>query len=179
MNRRICCKHMPPLYCYISIIQGICLITVSGLHYVPSGEAKRNCLLGWTVRPYSTTLTLNSLLVPVLYPMQYSYWFIQLSPLCDKSSQEPHPVMFELINGALICDTALKTEGGAGPSGIDAAGWRWMVTSFQKESVELCEVVAMVARRICCHFVDPLGLAALLHVVWWPWISIQVSGQWE
>ena len=42
----------------------------------------------------------------------------------DATSQEPYLVMFEQINGGLLCDTALKTEGGAGPSGIDPAGYR-------------------------------------------------------
>ena len=78
----------------------------------------------------------------------------------DATSHEPHLPMFEQINGALIHDTVLKTEGGAGPSGIDAAGLRWMVTSFHKESMELCEAVVMVARCICCQFVDSFGRAA-------------------
>ena len=81
-------------------------------------------------------------------------------------SQEPHSVMFEQINGALICDTALKTKGGAGPSGIDAAGWRQLVTSFRKESMELCEVVAMVARHMhllpFCGSSEPCSLYCML-----------------
>ena len=78
----------------------------------------------------------------------------------DTPSQEPHPVMFEQINGNLIHATALKTEGAAGPSGMDAAGWRRLVSSFHKESVDLCEAMAMMARRICSKFVDPMCLTA-------------------
>ena len=37
---------------------------------------------------------------------------------------ETHPVLFERIDGDLIRSTALKVQGSAGPSGMDAAGWR-------------------------------------------------------
>ena len=42
------------------------------------------------------------------------------SLLCD-----PHPVICEQITGPLVRSVALKTEGAAGQSGIDAQGWRW------------------------------------------------------
>ena len=77
-------------------------------------------------------------------------------------SQGPHPVLYERIDGPLSHSIALKTEGAAGPSGIDAAGWRRLLASFQKESVELCEAVASMTRRLCQQYVDPAGLAALI-----------------
>ena len=36
---------------------------------------------------------------------------------------EPHPVIFEHITGELVHSVALKTEGAAGSSGIDAQRW--------------------------------------------------------
>jgi len=42
------------------------------------------------------------------------------SPPCD-----PHRVIYEQITGPLVPSVALKTEEAAGPSGIDAHGWRW------------------------------------------------------
>ena len=54
----------------------------------------------------------------------------------DVPSQGPHLELYERIDGPLIHSIALKTEGAAGPSGIDAAGWRRLLSSFQKESVE-------------------------------------------
>ena len=68
--------------------------------------------------------------------------------------------MFEGIDATLIPSMALKTDGAAGPSGIDSYGWRRLLASFQRESTALCEAVAMVARRICQQFVDPAGLQA-------------------
>ena len=39
-----------------------------------------------------------------------------------------HPVIFD---GNLICHTALCTKGSAGPSGMDALGWRQLVLLFK------------------------------------------------
>ena len=41
-----------------------------------------------------------------------------LSP--PSSLLEPHPVLFECLDGEMICFAALRTEGSAGPSGVDA-----------------------------------------------------------
>ena len=78
----------------------------------------------------------------------------------DDSTWTPHPILYEQINVPLIHSIALKTNGAAGPSGIDAAGWRRLLSSFRKESADLCEAVAMVARHICQQFVDPSSLDA-------------------
>ena len=43
---------------------------------------------------------------------------------------------------------------------MDAAGWRCLLSSFRKESADLCEAMPMVARRICQEFVDSTGLDA-------------------
>ena len=73
----------------------------------------------------------------------------------------PHPIIYQQIDGPMIHATALKTAGAAGPSGIDAAGWKRMLSSFQRESTELCEAVAALARRMSSQYVDPSGLTAL------------------
>ena len=46
---------------------------------------------------------------------------------------EPHPVMFEAINGELIHNTVLKMDGAAGPSGLDAAPRKHMYFSFKHQ----------------------------------------------
>ena len=76
------------------------------------------------------------------------------------SSYDPHPVIYDQISGPLIRTTALHTEGAAGPSNIDAHGWRRLCTAFQDASNDLCEALASVARRICSTLVDPSGLDA-------------------
>ena len=79
------------------------------------------------------------------------------------SSQDPsHFILFDQLDGQLIRETALKTEGAAGPSGLDAAGWKRLCTSFQSASSDLCDALASTARRICCSFLDPRSLSAFV-----------------
>ena len=59
---------------------------------------------------------------------------------------EPHPVLFERLDGEMICYAAPRTEGSAGSSGVDAYAWRRMCTSFKRASSELCNSGAIVAR---------------------------------
>ena len=73
-----------------------------------------------------------------------------------------HPVIFESLNGQLIHRTALKTNGSAGPSGVDSAGWRRLCSFFQYASKELCSALAAVARRICTSYIDLNSLKAFV-----------------
>ena len=66
----------------------------------------------------------------------------------------PHPIVFDQF--------VLKTSGAAGPSGLDAAAWRRICTSFQRASSDLCDALSAVARRLCATFVDPAGLSAFV-----------------
>ena len=72
----------------------------------------------------------------------------------------PHPVLFDCLTGSSIKTAALRTFGGAGPSGIDASGWRRLCCSFHTASTSLCEALAAVARRIATTYVDPRGLTS-------------------
>ena len=71
------------------------------------------------------------------------------------------PVIFECLDGAAIRSAALHTNGSAGPSGLDAIGWRRLCTSFQTSSTDLCNSLALVARKLCTTYVDPHVLAPL------------------
>ena len=62
----------------------------------------------------------------------------------------------------LIRITVIKTEGSAGPSGVVAAAWRRLCTSFKSCSIDLYQALSMVARRICTTLVDPSGLEAFV-----------------
>ena len=81
----------------------------------------------------------------------------------DSRSQEPsHFILYDQLDGQLIRKTALKTDGAAGPSGLDAAGWKRLCTSFQYASTDLCDAMASTARRLCCSFIDPKSLSAFV-----------------
>ena len=53
-------------------------------------------------------------------------------------------------------------DGAADPSGVDAASWKRLCTSFKGASTDLCESLAATARRICTCYVDPRGLSAFV-----------------
>ena len=76
--------------------------------------------------------------------------------------KEHHPVIFEDLNGSLIRSIALRTSGAAGPSGMDSSAWRRMCSSFHNASSELCTAMALVGKRICTSYVDPMGLRAFV-----------------
>ncbi len=81
----------------------------------------------------------------------------------EHASQSPgtYSVLFEGLSGDLIRRAALRTEGSAGPSAIDASGWRRLCTAFHAASTSLCNSVAGVTRRLCTSYVDPSCLHAL------------------
>ena len=84
--------------------------------------------------------------------------------ILDSAHNPPtiHPVVFDGIHGKTIRSAALHTNGAAGPSGIDARGWKRMCTSFSTASDNLCHALALLTRRLCKEFVDPESLAPLL-----------------
>ena len=75
---------------------------------------------------------------------------------------EPHPVMFDAIDGTLIRSVVLRTSGSAGPSRLDTSGWRRMCSSFGTASNDLCSAIARLTRRISTDYNDPKGLTCLL-----------------
>ena len=66
-----------------------------------------------------------------------------------------HPVIFDSLQGCSIRTAALHTNGAAGPSGLDSSAWRRLCTCFHKASDDLCNSLALVAKKICTEFVDP------------------------
>ena len=84
---------------------------------------------------------------------------------CVGEGEEPpeiHPVLFDQLTGESIRAAALRTQGSAGLSGIDAVGWRRLCTGFHRHSSDLCSALAGCARRMCTEYVDPDGLGAFL-----------------
>ena len=77
---------------------------------------------------------------------------------------EPYPILFDRLGGQLIRSTALRTDGAAGPSSLDASARKCMCTSFKYASTELCDALASTARRICTSYVyvEPCELSAFV-----------------
>jgi len=76
--------------------------------------------------------------------------------LIDSVSEPPpvHPIVFNDLRGPLIHYAALQTFDAAGPSGVDAKGWRHICASFHSASNDLCEAIALFAHRVCITYVS-------------------------
>ena len=81
---------------------------------------------------------------------------VDMSTIVSSDSRpcDPHPVIYEQITGPLVRSVALKTEGAAAPSGIDAQGWRWrrlcslpILNSCMKDR---CGFLFVRYKRHCC-----------------------------
>ena len=70
---------------------------------------------------------------------------------CSMSPDGLHSILFDSLNGDLIRRSALKSDGSSGPSGIDAAGWKWLLSSFRRYSSDLCEALLSFAGRFVPH----------------------------
>ena len=77
--------------------------------------------------------------------------------------QSCHPIIFDCLDGDLICRTAVHIEGSAGPSGVDALEWRHSCASFRTASSDLCHSLALVVRPICTSLTDLEALHPLLN----------------
>ena len=69
-----------------------------------------------------------------------------------------HPVIFDGLQGPLVCAAALQTFSDASPSGVDARGWRRLCTSFRSALDDL----ALFARRLYCEYLSPNILSPFL-----------------
>ena len=82
--------------------------------------------------------------------------------IIPSTTQDVHPVVFDSIDANAIRSTALQTTGSAGPSGLDAHEWRRLCTAFKGASTDLCNSLALVAKRLCTSYVDPKCVSPLL-----------------
>ena len=83
--------------------------------------------------------------------------YLATTPL--PGSQQGHAVLFESVDGAAIVKAALNTQGGAGPSGLDANAWRQLITGY-RPSKHLADTLAGFSRRLCTEYVDPASTFA-------------------
>ena len=75
------------------------------------------------------------------------------SAIITVQATEPHPILYDKIDGHPIHSIALKMDGSAGPSGLDVAAWKRLYTSYKIASTDLCNALASATRRICTELV--------------------------
>lgn len=79
----------------------------------------------------------------------------------------PHRVVFDHISGDVIWKHALHTQGAAGPSGLDAKGWKHLLSKniFGNPAVDLRDAIAALARKLAsenCQHLEPLMACRLI-----------------
>jgi hypothetical protein len=78
--------------------------------------------------------------------------------LTSNSRPDIHPVVFDAIDGNLIRESALRSDGAAGTSSLDTEAWKRLCCSFKSASADLCDTSALEACQICSSHVDPSAL---------------------
>ena len=75
---------------------------------------------------------------------------------------QANPILFENLNAEAIRKAAMKTNGAAGLSGLDAYAWRRLCSSFKSALKDLCTALAAVGRRLCTDNINPDHLSAFV-----------------
>ena len=80
--------------------------------------------------------------------------------LLPLTADPPQPVIFEMIDAESVQKAAKKIQGSGGPTLIDADGWRHILCSksYGKHSIDLCESIANLAKKLCREKVHPESL---------------------
>ena len=89
---------------------------------------------------------------------------VQLRSLLFGPIEDVSDTLYHEINGDMVRDATLRTKGSGGPSGVDANGFRRILTckSFKRSGSELCEAITSMTRRLCTGHVNPRSLEAIL-----------------
>ena len=76
--------------------------------------------------------------------------------------QKVEDVLYENIDGKAIHLAAKRTQGSAGPTGMNSEGWARILCTKQLKSKpdELCDAIATFARKLCKEYVNPCHLHA-------------------
>ena len=75
-----------------------------------------------------------------------------------------HFIRYENITPELVRKSAIKTNGGAGPSEFDGDGWKRIITSssFGTVSIDLCTAIASLAKKLCTEVHSSKSLNPLM-----------------
>lgn len=81
--------------------------------------------------------------------------------------QAPNSVIYEMITGDMVWKKALQTHGSAGPSGLDARGWRRLLSSTLcgNAAGDLRNTMAALTRKLAttnCHHIEALTACRLI-----------------
>ena len=82
--------------------------------------------------------------------------------MCAKGDR--FDVVYQQINAEMVKEAALRTKGSGGLSGVAANGFKRMLAckSFKKSSTNLCDSIAVLARRLCTEFIETRPIEPIL-----------------
>ena len=85
-------------------------------------------------------------------------------PVEDIPDSEYQGINGELVREAALREVALRTKGSGGPSGVDANGFKRILAckSFKISSINLCESIDTLTRRLCTELIDPLTIESIV-----------------
>ena len=66
-----------------------------------------------------------------------------------------HDFIFENLDCPAIRSVVFHSQGGEGPSGMDAASWKRMCTKYHGTSNRLCSAIAALVKRLATTYIDP------------------------
>ena len=80
--------------------------------------------------------------------------------LLPPPNADPEPVIFEAITAELIQKLSKEGHGSGGPTQLDSDNWRHMTNSnvFMPHSINLCQAVADMTKRLATEHVDQICL---------------------
>ena len=84
--------------------------------------------------------------------------------LLQHTAQEPEPVIFEEIDGLSVQKAAKHLQGSGGPTLVDSDGWKHILCSksYGNASMELCDAIADLAKKLCRESIHPDSLQELV-----------------
>ena len=73
------------------------------------------------------------------------------------TASDPQPVIFESIDGVSVHNAAKKLQGSGGPTLMDSDGWKHILCSksYGNASVNLCDDIAELAKKLCRDNIHP------------------------
>ena len=91
----------------------------------------------------ATLKLLNKSILSLLLQLKKSF--------CLINPKSIHRIKYENINADVVRKATLKTKGGSGPSGMDAHGWKRILTSrqFVESSTDLRTTIANMIKKLC------------------------------
>ncbi len=120
-------------------------------------QGKISAAMRWIGSQSTTVLPVDDTVMAELDRLHPTASAAEAGSILQGPANKVESVIFENIDGDLIRQCAKRTEGSAGPSGLDSDGWKRILCSkqFGSKPEELCDSIAELARKLCSTSINP------------------------